>query len=121
MRCPSCGGDSLSPSGRCSACGSTVAPSAAATVISQSGSYTTGSMDPSDSNATTGLGAGVTRGSGRMAGPLVAGQAFGPRYHIIRVLGAGGMGVVYQAFDDELGVAVALKVIRPEVLEDPGS
>jgi tetratricopeptide (TPR) repeat protein len=55
------------------------------------------------------------------AGPLTSGQSFGPRYHIIRVLGAGGMGVVYQAWDAELGVAVALKVIRPEVLSDPGS
>jgi tetratricopeptide (TPR) repeat protein len=55
------------------------------------------------------------------AGPLSAGQSFGPRYHIIRILGAGGMGVVYQAWDAELGVAVALKVIRPDVLQDPGS
>ena len=31
------------------------------------------------------------------------------------------MGVVYQAWDAELGVAVALKVIRPEVLLDPES
>ncbi len=54
-------------------------------------------------------------------GPLNAGQSFGARYHIIKALGAGGMGVVYQAWDAELGVAVALKVIRPEVLLDPGS
>jgi tetratricopeptide (TPR) repeat protein len=53
------------------------------------------------------------------AGPLEVGQSFGPRYHIIRLLGAGGMGAVYQAWDAELGVAVAIKVIRPEVMEDP--
>jgi len=46
-------------------------------------------------------------------GPLSPGEAFGARYHIIRELGVGGMGAVYQAWDDELGVAVALKLIRP--------
>jgi eukaryotic-like serine/threonine-protein kinase len=72
-----------------------------------------------DSNATTGTGPPVPHAArSRVGGPLAAGQAFGPRYHIIRVLGAGGMGVVYQAWDAELGVAVALKVIRPEVLHD---
>ena len=43
---------------------------------------------------------------------LTAGRAFGTRYHIIRLLGAGGMGAVYQAWDSELNVVVALKVIR---------
>lgn len=52
-------------------------------------------------------------------GPLAVGQTFGPRYHIIRLLGIGGMGAVYQAWDAELGVAVAIKVIRPEVMADP--
>ena len=54
-------------------------------------------------------------------GPLEPGQTFGPRYHIIRCLGVGGMGAVYQAWDAELGVAVAIKVIRPEILADPGA
>jgi serine/threonine protein kinase/Tfp pilus assembly protein PilF len=45
-------------------------------------------------------------------GRLYPGDAFGPRYQIMRELGAGGMGVVYQAWDEVLGVAVAMKMIR---------
>jgi len=41
------------------------------------------------------------------------GAAFGGRYHIIKMLGMGGMGAVYQAWDAELEVALALKVVRP--------
>ena len=52
-------------------------------------------------------------------GPLMPGQNFGDRYHIVRLLGLGGMGAVYQAWDTELGVVVAVKVIRPEAGADP--
>jgi serine/threonine protein kinase len=45
---------------------------------------------------------------------LQPGQLFGTRYRVIHELSRGGMGVVYQARDDELGIAVALKVIRTE-------
>ena len=70
------------------------------------------------------IGEGVTgapgvAGGSTDTGPLQPGQAFGARYHIIRTLGVGGMGAVYQAWDAELGVAVAIKVIRREVMADP--
>jgi eukaryotic-like serine/threonine-protein kinase len=60
-----------------------------------------------------------TAQSSRDIGPLSVGQNFGARYHIIRPLGTGGMGAVYQAWDSELEVAVAIKVIRPETMADP--
>jgi hypothetical protein len=54
-------------------------------------------------------------------GPLAVGQQFGSRYLIIRLLGLGGMGAVYQTWDAVLGVAVALKVVRPEITRDPAA
>jgi hypothetical protein len=54
-------------------------------------------------------------------GPLAPGQTFGPRYHIIRLLGIGGMGAVYHAWDTELSVSVAIKVIRPEIMANPAA
>jgi serine/threonine protein kinase/tetratricopeptide (TPR) repeat protein len=51
--------------------------------------------------------------------PLKVGEAFGSRYRIDKLLGFGGMGAVYKAWDNELEIAVALKVIRPEVAADP--
>jgi eukaryotic-like serine/threonine-protein kinase len=70
---------------------------------------------------TTGLPESAGGRSAKARGPLEVGQGFGSRYHILRQLGIGGMGAVYQAWDAELGVAVALKVIRPEVMHDPAA
>ena len=54
----------------------------------------------------------------RDEGPLEVGQSFG-RYHIIRLLGLGGMGAVYHAWDEELNVGVAVKIVRSEIASDP--
>src|SRR3954465_7283308 len=117
MVCPTCG-LSMSAAGVCSTCGSRDGETYLATGVL--------SLD------TTGLPPGATRVPGlastdaitshdgepaslpRRAGPLHVGQSFGPRYHIIKLLGAGGMGAVYQAWDSELNVAVALKVLRAD-------
>ena len=47
-------------------------------------------------------------------GTIVAG-----RYDIIRLIGEGGMGAVYEAHDRELDRVVALKFIRPELASNP--
>ena len=47
---------------------------------------------------------------------LVPGQTLAGRYRILRPIGAGGMGEVYEAEDLELGARVAVKTMR---VEDP--
>ena len=56
-------------------------------------------------------------GTPRAAGSLL-GRQFGP-YHILCLLGAGGMGEVYQAHDGKLGRDVAIKTLPGEFARDP--
>jgi tetratricopeptide (TPR) repeat protein/predicted Ser/Thr protein kinase len=131
MVCPQCGQRVPVSVGRCSACGATFGqPTLAVVAIDTTGlppGATFGAatfagtgdvaVDPDGTFVT--MGAAATMGDTvaperTPGGPLHVGQSFSPRYHIIKVLGVGGMGAVYQAWDSELEVAVALKVIRTD-------
>ncbi|MGC4989137.1 protein kinase domain-containing protein [Nocardia salmonicida] len=53
-----------------------------------------------------------------MAGGAMAGSMFG-RYEIRRLLGVGGMGEVYEAYDTSKNRVVALKMLNRELATDP--
>ena len=48
-----------------------------------------------------------------------SGTILGGRYRVIAAIGQGGMATIYRALDTQLGREVAIKLLRPEYLQDP--
>jgi HAMP domain-containing protein/predicted Ser/Thr protein kinase len=71
-------------------------------------------MDRSGSGAAA---AATTRPGAAISGVLQPGALLTNRYEIKDVLGMGGMGVVYRAWDTELGDSVAIKTLRMEAMQ----
>src|SRR5206468_10955343 len=55
------------------------------------------------------------------AAMLTAGSVLDGRYEIKKVLGVGGMGIVYRAHDRELDEPVAIKTLKPDSVQADGT
>src|SRR3954468_3768673 len=55
------------------------------------------------------------------AGRFAPGELLAERFRIVRFLGHGGMGDVYEAEDEEVRGRVALKTVRAEIAQMPGA
>jgi len=108
MLCPACKCETSSETGRCRLCHAPLPAEEIATYVM------------ADPLAAT-IEARTTRQSARTPGfaELRAGALLSGRYEILSTLGEGGMGAVYKARDREVDRVVAVKVIRPELANQP--
>lgn len=93
MKCPKCHSDNSDTQSYCGGCGSPLS------LDEKSPSFTKTLKTPVQE---------FTRGTTLLN-----------RYEIIEVLGQGGMGQVYRAYDKKLNEEVAIKLINPEIASDP--
>jgi serine/threonine protein kinase/tetratricopeptide (TPR) repeat protein len=108
--CPTCRTENSETANFCQNC---------AAVLTKTGGGNTPGTGASAGSATASLPPAATRTLEAPTWNLPTGSIFGDRYQIIELLGRGGMGRVYRALDTKTGEEVAIKLIRPDIAEDP--
>ncbi|MBI2689204.1 MAG: protein kinase [Acidobacteria bacterium] len=63
----------------------------------------------------------IAGAKGEIGQLLRPGELVGDRFRVVRFIAAGGMGEVYEAFDESLRTKLAMKVLRVALLAEPGA
>jgi eukaryotic-like serine/threonine-protein kinase len=113
IKCSNCGTDAPESAKSCAVCATPLPRSSVASaLLTPPGRSAPGSVAPDAETIASPFVNPFTTGGAAVS--LVPGQTFGQRYQIIGLLGVGGMGAVYHVWDSELGLSLALKVIKPD-------